>query len=201
MSHSFRDFRAGGSGSIFHHTTSPPHDHDLNPIAERIIGLISENAAAIRIDSNADPRLWPWIIAYAIDWHNATVSSVGSSTADATITPFQRFTLRPPQVMDLASFGCRSVVLLPPTRQHKPSLSGRGEVGAFLGRSRNSKGGYDVLVKGKVRTSSSVLVNEEYFDWAPPGRTHRPLTSVSHSASLEAPVPLLPAQPEVKNFR
>ena len=59
MSHSFRDFRAGGSGSIFHHTTSPPHDHDLNPIAERIIGLISENAAAIRIDSNADPRLWP----------------------------------------------------------------------------------------------------------------------------------------------
>ena len=61
MSHAFREFRAASS---LHHTTSPPHDHDLNPIAERIIGLISETAAAIRLSSGADPRLWPWIISY-----------------------------------------------------------------------------------------------------------------------------------------
>ena len=82
--HMFREFRAETS---LHHTLSPPHDHDLNPIAERIIGLISEIAAAIRISSDASPRMWPWIISYAIDWHNATAGSVGSSTADATVSP------------------------------------------------------------------------------------------------------------------
>ena len=38
--------------------------------------------------------------------------------------------------MDLASFGSRAVVLKPPSHQHKPSLSPRGWLGSFLGRSR-----------------------------------------------------------------
>jgi hypothetical protein len=63
---------------LLHHTTSPPHDHDLNPIAERIIGLISETAVAIKDSTDAPIRLWPWLIAYAVEWHNSTVSSVGS---------------------------------------------------------------------------------------------------------------------------
>ena len=56
MSHYFREFRADKS---FHHTTSPPHDHDLNPISERIIGIISDTAAAIRLATDAPVRLWP----------------------------------------------------------------------------------------------------------------------------------------------
>ena len=136
MSHAFKEFR---STEYLHHTTSPPHDHDLNPIPERVIGHISERAASIRIHSGSSPRLWPWIIAYAIDWHNASAGSVGSSTADANVSPYQRFTLKPPAIMDLASFGCRAVVLKPPTHQHKPSLSGRGWVGAFLGRCCGSR--------------------------------------------------------------
>ena len=62
------------------------------------------------------------------------------STLDANISPHQRLTGRPPRVMDLASFGSRAVVLKPPTHQHKPSLSPRGWIGSFLGRSRYSKG-------------------------------------------------------------
>ena len=116
---------------------------DGNPIAERIIGLISETAVAIKDSTDAPIRLWPWLIAYAVEWHNSTVSSVGSSSADANISPHQRLTGRPPRVMDLASFGSRAVVLKPPTHQHKPSLSPRGWIGSFLGRSRYSKGGYD----------------------------------------------------------
>ena len=50
MSHDFLDFRAKAS---LHHTTSPPHDHDLNPIAERVIGLISETACAVRAAGGA----------------------------------------------------------------------------------------------------------------------------------------------------
>ena len=102
MSKHFLDFRADVG---LHHTTSPPHDHDLNPIAERVIGVISEVASAVRASSGAPVGFWPWIISYVVDWHNSVVGSVGSSTADATISPHQRFTLRPPRVMDLAAFG------------------------------------------------------------------------------------------------
>jgi hypothetical protein len=151
MSHVFREFRSLlKPDESVHHTTSPPHDHDLNPIAERTIGLISDMASAIRIHSHAPPRMWPWIFAYAIDWHNSTISSsVGSSTADASVSPYQRFTLRLPRVMDLAAFGSLAVALKPPQHQHKPSLSGRGWSGVFLGRSRDSKGSYDIqLIAG-----------------------------------------------------
>jgi hypothetical protein len=187
MSKLFLDFRADMS---VHHTTSPPNDHDLNPIAERIIGLISETASATRAASGAPAGYWPWIISYVVDWHNSTVGSVGSSTADAAISPHQRFTLRPPRVMDLAAFGCRAVVLKPPTHQHKPSLSTRGWVGTFLGRSRHSKGAYDVLVGNSVVTSSSLVVDEEHFEWAPNGRKHHPLTAASHAASQPQHSPL-----------
>ena len=188
MSHAFRAFR---SSELIHHTTSPPHDHDLNPIAERTIGLISETAAAIKDSTDAPTRLWPWLVAYAVEWHNSTVSSVGSSPADVNVSPHQRLTGRPPRVMDLASFGSRAVVLKPPSHQHKPSLSPRGWLGSFLGRSRYSKGGYDVLVGQKVVTSSSVLVDEEHFDWAPTAKRHQPLTAIAHApASPQRPTVL-----------
>ena len=192
MSAHFREFRAE---AVIHHTTSPPHDHDLNPIAERIIGLISETAAAIKEATDAPARLWPWLISYVVDWYNSTITSVGSSTADANITPHQRFTLRPPRVMDLAAFGARAVVLKPPTKQHKPSLSARGWVGAFLGRSRHSKGSYDVLVGNSVVSSSSVVVDEEHFDWAPPAKRHQPLTPLVRAAAQPQRQPLVPGEP------
>ena len=60
VSHYFRAFRADAR---LHHTTSPPHDHDLNPIAERIIGSISETATAIRASSGLPARFWPGVLA------------------------------------------------------------------------------------------------------------------------------------------
>ena len=190
MSHSFKAFC---SERGINHTTSPPNDHDLNPIAERVIGVISETATAIRLATEASPKLWPYLIAYVVDWHNATIGSAGSSSTDVNISPSQRFTMKPPRVMDLASFGCRAVVLKPPPHQHKPSLSSRGWQGHFLGRSRKSKGCYDVLVGTSIVSSSSVVVDEERFDWAPEGKQYQPLTSVSHA---EPPVPHRPLQPD-----
>ena len=92
--------------------------------------------------------------------------------------------------MDLAAFGCRAVVLKPPTHQAKPSLAPRGWVGTFLGRSRHSKGAYDVLVGRTIVTSSSVNVDEENFDWAPGGRSHHPLTAASRAAAPPPHAPL-----------
>ena len=170
---------------------SPPNDHDLNPIAERVIGVVSEHATAVRLSTEASPKLWPWLIAYCADWHNATIGSAGSSATDANISPHQRFTLRQPRVMDLAAFGARAIVLKPPPHQHKPSLSSRGWQGSFLGRSRNMKGGYDVLVNGnQIVRSSAVLVDEEHFDWAPREKAHQPLTPLARAPPSEQHAPL-----------
>ena len=177
----------------WHHTVSPSHDHDLNPIAERIIGLIAERSIATRLAANADARLWPWTVAYVVAWHNASVTSLGSSTADSSISPYQRFTLKPPPVMDLATFGCRAVINKPPPHKDKTGLAANGYVGAFLGRSRSSKGSYDVLVGNVVRCSSSVLVDEEYFPLRPASERHQPLTSLSHAASQPPLPPLTPS--------
>jgi hypothetical protein len=190
MSHLFREFCASSS---IHHTTSPPHDHDLNPIAERVIGLISENASTIRSHGDIPISFWPHIVANAVDWHNSLVTSTGSSTAEAQISPHQRLTHRPPSVMDLPALGCMAVVRKPPTHLAKTSLADRGMAGKFLGRSLKSKGCYDVAVDGKIWHSSSVLVDEERFPWSPPDRRHRPLTSISHAARQPLEQPLVPS--------
>ncbi len=38
-----------------------------------------------------------------------------------------------------------------------------------------------MLVGQKIVTSSSVLVDEEHFDWAPLAKRHQPLTAVAHA--------------------
>ena len=51
-----------------------------------------------------------------------------------------------------------------------------------------------MLVGKTIVTSSSVVVDEEHFDWAPGGVKHHPLTAISHSA---ASPPLAPLSSEV----
>ena len=51
-------------------TMSLPHDHDLNPIAERSIGVISKLACAIRSHSNAPASVWTHLIEHAVNIHN-----------------------------------------------------------------------------------------------------------------------------------
>ena len=52
----FESFRADVG---IHSEMSPPHDHDLNPIAESAIGVISDLACCIRGHSGAPRGLWP----------------------------------------------------------------------------------------------------------------------------------------------
>ena len=40
-------FKAFGVKHKIHHTMSPPHDHDLNPIAERVIAVIETLTIAL----------------------------------------------------------------------------------------------------------------------------------------------------------
>ena len=150
-----REFRADTS---LHETVSPPHDHNLNPIAESTIRVISDLATCVRAQCNAPPTFWPWIFRHAVAIHNSGPVSIGSSTADRQLSPYQNFTLRAPDCMKLLTFGARAVVLKPPQYQKKGDLSSRGWVGKYLGNSTNSIGAYNVWVDSerKIVTSSSV---------------------------------------------
>ena len=169
-------------------TMSPPHDHDLNPIAERSIGVISELACAIRSHSNAPASVWPHLIEHAVNIHNSTSSSCGTSTADPIVSAHQRLTRTQPSVMDIASFGCQSVVLKPPPERRKSDLSSRGYVGKYLGRALGGKTGqWQVLADGKLITSSAVQVDEESFPWhgrnaKQPLAPARPSSSSAHAS-------------------
>ena len=164
-SRGFEAFRADAS---LHSTTSAPHDHDLNPIAESTIHVLDDAATAMRSQCGAPISFWPELMLHAVNWHNASSSSsIGSSTSDPGISCYQRFRLTQPRVMDLGTFGSRAVVLKPPQHQTKGDLSSRGWVGCFLGRSPNSPDTWEVWVPaiGRKVRSSSLLLDEEYFPW------------------------------------
>ena len=63
-SHYFEEFRAANS---IHLTMSPPHDHNLNPIAERCIGIISDLVKAHRLSSGAPATFWPFLVTNAVE--------------------------------------------------------------------------------------------------------------------------------------
>ena len=155
----FESFRAHiGIASVM----SPPYDHDLNPIAERTIGVVSTLAAAMKGHCNASATLWPWLIENAVNVHNSTGGKIGSSTADPLVTAHERLTRTRPSIMDLATLGSRAVVLVPPPLQKKGDLSSRGWVGSLLGRRLGGcTNEWDVLAEGRIVHSSSVQVDEE----------------------------------------
>ena len=172
-SHQFAAFRADlGIGTEM----SPPYDHDLNPIAERAIGVVSTLATTMRDFGSAPVGVWPWLIEHAVNVHNSTTSEVGSSVADPAISCHQRLTRTQPSIMDLGTFGARAVVLKPPQHQKKGDLSSRGWVGTFLGRSRGSgPTQWDVLANGSVVSSSSVQIDEENLVWRDASARRQPL--------------------------
>lgn len=86
----FELFRAEKS---IHSTMSPPHDHDLNPIAESTIHTIDTLATAFKLASGAPASFWPYLIRNAVDVHNSTATSLGSSTGGATTCSTTRRTL------------------------------------------------------------------------------------------------------------
>ena len=164
MSHAFEVFRAKAGINL---TLSLPHDHDLNPISERVIGGIDTLATTMRSTCNGPVGFWPWFIMHAVNVHNCAASSVGSSSADAQVSAYQRFTLKRPKIMDLVTIGCRAVALKPRPFQRKGDLSLRGWVGQALGRSLTSIGCQDVWVPAiqRVVQTSSMMCDEEYLPW------------------------------------
>ena len=172
-----KQFEAFRAHELLYSTTSTPHDHDLNPIAESTINVISTLATSYKSQSGAPIGFWPELLRYSVDWHNSVPQgSVGSSTSDPQISPYQRFTLKLPKVMDLGAIGARTVVLKPPTHQSKTTLASRGWVGMFLGRSSDAIGTWEVWVPSinrKVRSRQISPSMSSSFCGTVPTRTNR----------------------------
>ena len=101
MSYGFAAFREDKG---IHLSLSPPHDHDLNPIAERTIGVIDTLATAIADQCKAPIGYWPWLLAHAVEVHNcAAAGSVGSSTADVHASAFERARADGAQIIETKS--------------------------------------------------------------------------------------------------
>jgi hypothetical protein len=64
-SFTFDDFRAKAS---LHSTTSPPHDHNLNPIAESTIRTIDVLATTFAKQAGAPSGFWPEAFRHAVDF-------------------------------------------------------------------------------------------------------------------------------------
>ena len=169
---------------------SPPNDHDLNGIAERVNRTIPEIATASLLLAGGTQGFWPWFIRHAVAVHNRVECSVGTSTADANISPFQRFTLNVPKIMQLAPPGCAAVVRIPIAS--KTGLQPRGVEGILLGESYNSVDSHDVWIQSenKIMTSKAVDVDEDTYPWRG-ADAHQPLP-----AKPPAPSPLRPLVPE-----
>jgi len=172
-SYAFQSFREEQG---LYSTTSPPHDHDLNPVAESIIRVIDVSATRARSQGGVPVGFWPELIRNSVDWHNASVTSVGSSSADPGISAYQRLTGKQPRVADLGTPGARAVVLKPRAHRRKGMLEPPGWVGQLLCRCPDSVGCWEYWIPalGKKVASSSGVIDEEYFPWL--GKdAHQPL--------------------------
>ena len=188
-----RGFQAFKDASTIHDSSSPPYDHDTNGISERAIALLDANATAsaqLAFGTDGKPPIgfWPYFVRNAVHVHNATNCAVGSSGVDSQISCFQRFTLRKPKIMDLCAIGCRCVVLKPPQNQSKGTLSARGWVGSFLGRSTTSVGAWEAWIHSekKVVCSSSFMCDEEYYPWRG-ADAYQPLTPTTKQLEQSQP--------------
>ena len=71
-----------------HHTTCPPHVHELNGVAERAIRAIMDSARAFLEASGAPKSFWHHAVGHAVDCLNRTTgppSSRGRASTTATI--------------------------------------------------------------------------------------------------------------------
>ena len=194
MSHAFQAFRVSPEQS-FHHTLSPPHDHDLNPISERVNRTISEAATASAILANAPQSFWPWFIKHGVEVHNALTSSTGSSTADTNISPYQRFTSHVPKIMHLAAPGAHAVCRIPPSQTKKSGLHPHGVEGILLGTPilmNASINAFDVWAGDRLHTTPAVVVDEDTYPWR--GKdAHQPLPPAPHRQPANVPLAPDPA--------
>lgn len=154
-SRSFEEFL--DSASITQ-TTSPPHIHQLNGVAERTIRSAMSLARTYVRSSEVPVTHWTSAVTISLDELNRT----SGPTADgSSLTSYEILTGNKPRVFGILPFGCRAFAVKLPAQVNKRTIDPRSWVGVNLGLSAKSPGAYDIWVpsSGRIVTTSVVLTS------------------------------------------
>lgn len=132
---------------------SAPYAPQQNGKAERANRTLKERVRAALLDAEGEPELWAEALAASVYVMNR------SPKAGATMTPWEAFTGRRPNVSNLRVWGGRAWALNPPKDQRM--LESRTAVGRFVGYTSRGNA-YRVLLDGtdRVVERRDVLVEE-----------------------------------------
>ena len=163
VSHEFQEFL---DSSLISQSTSPPHVHDLNGVAERAIRSCMEHVRSDIAASHCPISYWDYALEHAADILNRTTSPPGGS-----VSCYEALTGDRPKIMHIQPFGCQAWVVKPPHAISKRNLAAKAWTGMHLGCSQLSTNGYNVWLPtaGRVATSSDVYFADSVFPWRPAG--------------------------------
>ena len=185
MSRQFEEFLAD---SNIHHTTSPPHVHQLNGVAERSIKSIMDLVRAVRVDSACPMCFWDYLAEHACDVLNRT-----TCPGKAESSCYECLTGEKPKVMHIMPVGCRAFAVKPSVS--KTNIEPKSWKGINLGRNSQSPGAYNVWVpsESRVVVTSDVFFDETFMAWLPQGSERVcppapvPVPYVDQPSSLPSP--------------
>jgi len=146
---------------------SPAYSKDLNPIAERTIGVIFSVVRAQQEMSGAPPTFWDSGVLNAVDVCNRAVRSGGHPLAPASASAHSIVRLSQPSILALPPYGCRVYVTIPEPQRTNKALSARGWPAINTGRSSTRVSAYRCWVPSehKFVISCDCLFEEEEFPW------------------------------------
>ena len=154
-----REFQELMDSESIEHTTSPPHVHQLNGVAERSIRSVAELARSYLVAGSVQVQFWPFAFDMAVDVLNRT------SGPEDKIISYEMLTGSKPPVMNIMPFGCRAFAVKPREQYSKTDIDPRSWVGVNLGRSLSTPGAYRIYVPdtGRVLLTSEVYFWENFF--------------------------------------
>ena len=166
LSHEFEELL---DSELIHHTTCPPHVHQLNGVAERSVRSIMDLVRTYLAASGLPPSFWEYAAVHAVDVLNRT-----TTPPDSKATCYEELTGEKPKIMSIMPFGCRAFAVKPDSAIRKTSIDLRAWVGINLGRSSTVLGAYNVWCPdaGRVVCTSEVYFAESYFPARPKGTHH-----------------------------
>lgn len=151
------------------HTTSPPHIHQLNGVAERAIRSIMDQVRVDLLASGLGVGHWTYAANHAVDIINRT-----TGPPDSDKSSYEHVTGERPRVLPIMPLGCRAFVVKPEAFVRKSEIPTRAWKGVNLGRVPSTPGAYYIHVKstGRVHVTSDIYFAERHFPLRPKGSRH-----------------------------
>ena len=103
-----REFKELLDSSLVSQTTSPPHIHDLNGVAERAIRSVMEGVRSNLNASRAPHAFWDYALEHTVDILNRTTCPPARD-----VSCYEALTSTKPKIMHIQPFGCRAFAVKP----------------------------------------------------------------------------------------